>query len=288
MNKKLLITGSDGFIGSKLVHKLRELDEYDISTYDIKDGDISADPIPFSGINHVIHLAARTFVPDSWSNPRSFYMTNVQGTANILDFCYHHKASLTYISAYVYGKPNFLPITEDHPLNPGNPYMHSKIMAESLCRFYASNHQMAISIIRPFNIIGPGQREDFLIPHLVRQLLDRGSKEIQVKDLLPRRDFLYLDDLLDAIIATLSAANPGGTYNVGSGDSYSVDQIIQVLMDITGIQKGVVTGKQVRKNEIPDVRADISRIKSDLGWEPRVSLKEGLARIIKSYKAHGL
>lgn len=288
MNRKILVTGSDGFIGSKLVQKLRELDEYEVCTFDIQNGDISADPLPFSGINHVFHLAARTFVPESWSDPRSFYMTNVQGTANILDFCHHQKASLTHISAYVYGKPNFLPITEDHPVYPVNPYMHSKIMAESLCRFYAINHQMAISIIRPFNIIGPGQREDFLVPHLVRQLLDPESKEIQVKDLLPKRDFLYLDDLINAIISTLSPAHSGGTYNVGSGESYSVDQIIQVLMDITGIRKAVVTLEQVRKNEIPDVRADISRIKSDLGWEPGVPINEGLARIIKSYQTHGL
>jgi len=288
MNKKLLVTGSEGFIGSNLVQKLSMQKDYDISTFDIQDGDICTGPLPFSGIDHVIHLAARTFVPDSWTDPQSFYMTNIQGTANILDFCHRQKSSLTYISAYVYGKPEFLPITEDHPLAPNNPYMHSKVMAESLCEFYTQNYRVPITILRPFNIMGPGQREDFLIPHLIRQLLDSGSKEIHVKDLLPKRDFLHLDDLLDAIINTVSATSTRGIYNVGYGESYSVEQIIQVIMDITGIRKEVITENQVRKNEIPDVRADISRIKSVLGWEPRVSFREGLERIIETYRKDGL
>jgi nucleoside-diphosphate-sugar epimerase len=288
MNKKLLVTGSAGFIGSNLVQKLSVLDEYDISTFDINDGDICTVSLPFSGIDHVIHLAARTFVPDSWKDPRSFYMTNIQGTANILDFCHQQKSSLTYISAYVYGKPEFLPITEDHPLAPNNPYMHSKVLAESLCEFFTDHYQMPVTIFRPFNIMGPGQREDFLIPYLVRQLLDPDSSEIHVKDLLPKRDFLYLDDLLDAIVTTISSDSPVGIFNVGSGESYSVQQIIQILMDITGLRKEVITEKQVRKNEIPDVRADISRIKSVLGWEPRITFREGLERIIKTYRKDAL
>jgi nucleoside-diphosphate-sugar epimerase len=288
MNNKLLVTGSEGFIGRKLVQKLKALNEFDISTFDIHDGDICTASIPYSGINHVIHLAARTFVPDSWIKPQSFYMTNIQGTANVLDFCHHQKASLTYISAYVYGRPEHLPISEDHPLAPNNPYMHSKVMAESLCEFFTENYRVPITIFRPFNIMGPRQREDFLIPHLVSQLLDPNSKEIHVKDLLPKRDYLYLDDLLDAIITAISAANPVGTFNVGSGESYSVEQIIEAMMDITGISKKVITEKQVRKNEIPDVRADISRIKSVLGWEPRISFRDGLERIIKSYQENGL
>lgn len=288
MNKKILVTGSEGFIGSNLVQKLRVQEKYDVSTFDIQDGDICSEPLPFTGIHHVIHLAARTFIPDSWKDPRSFYMTNIQGTANILDFCHRQNSSLTYISAYVYGKPEFLPITEDHPLAPNNPYMHSKVMAESLCRFYTENYQVPITILRPFNIIGVGQREDFLIPILIRQLLDPKIKEIHVNDLHPKRDFLHLDDMLDAIINSVSAISPSGTYNVGSGESYSVEEVIQTIMDITGIKKEVITAKRVRKNEIPDVRADINRIKSALSWEPRLTFRDGLERIINTHQKDGL
>jgi nucleoside-diphosphate-sugar epimerase len=288
MNKKILVTGSEGFIGGKLVQKLEVLGVHEISTFDIQDGDICTGPLPFTGIDHVIHLAARTFVPDSWTEPRSFYMTNIQGTANILDFCHQQKSSLIFISAYVYGKPEYLPIDEDHPLAPNNPYMHSKVMAESLCGFYTDNFKVPVTILRPFNIMGPGQRKEFLIPQLVGQLLDPESDEIHVKDLVPKRDFLHLDDLLDAIIAAISADNPAGTFNVGSGESFSVEQIIEFMMDISGIRKKVITEKQVRKNEIPDVRADISRIKSVLGWEPRISFRGGLERIIKTCREDGL
>ena len=284
MNRKLLVTGSEGFIGKKLVQKLMALNEYDIKSFDIHDGDICDTPLLFSGINHVIHLAAKTFVPDSWNDPQSFYKTNIQGTANILDFCHRQNASLTYLSAYVYGKPESLPIPEDHPLSPNNPYMHSKVMAESLCEFFARNYNVRIAILRPFNIMGPGQRDDFLIPHLVNQLMDPDNKEIHIKDLLPKRDFLYIDDLLDAIITTLTSEISFDIFNFGYGESFSVEQIIHTMMDITGIKKELVSEMQVRKNEIPDVRADISKIKSTLGWEPSISFDEGLERIIKTYR----
>lgn len=288
MKTKLLVTGSEGFIGKQLVRRLDSLDRFEISSFDIIDGDICDSSLPFTGIDHVVHLAARTFIPDSWKDPRAFYRTNVQGTANILEFCRQQGASMTYISAYVYGKPEFLPITEDHPLSPNNPYMHSKVLAESLCEFFASSYQVPIAILRPFNIMGPGQRDDFLIPHLVKQLLDPGQKEIKVKDLKPKRDYIYIDDLLDAIISSLSLKSQFDIFNIGSGDSFSVEKIIQTLMDLTGIEKKVISENQVRQNEVQDVRADISRIKSSLGWEPVISFEEGLKRIVNSYPEHGL
>jgi nucleoside-diphosphate-sugar epimerase len=288
MKPRLLVTGSEGFIGRRLVKRLEESGKFDLLTFDIQDGDIAVSAPVLSGVKHVIHLAARTFIPDSWIDPSSFYRTNVQGTANILDFCHRQKASLTYISAYVYGKPEFLPISEEHPLVPNNPYMHSKVIAESLCEFFAQHYGVPVAILRPFNIMGPGQRDDFLIPHIVKQLMDPDADRIQVKDLHPKRDFLYIDDLLDAIIRSISPDSHFTVYNVGSGESFSVAEIIQTLLDITGFKKELVSEIQVRKNEITDVRADISKIHSILGWEPRISFREGLDRIVKSYREHGL
>jgi nucleoside-diphosphate-sugar epimerase len=288
MKPRLLVTGSEGFIGRRLVKRLEESGKFDLLTFDIQDGDIAVSAPVLSGVKHVIHLAARTFIPDSWIDPSSFYRTNVQGTANILDFCHRQKASLTYISAYVYGKPEFLPISEEHPLIPNNPYMHSKVIAESLCEFFAQHYGVPVAILRPFNIMGPGQRDDFLIPHIVKQLMDPDADRIQVKDLHPKRDFLYIDDLLDAIIRSISPDSHFTVYNVGSGESFSVAEIIQTLLDITGFKKELVSEIQVRKNEITDVRADISKIHSILGWEPRISFREGLDRIVKSYREHGL
>jgi nucleoside-diphosphate-sugar epimerase len=289
MKTKLLVTGSDGFIGRNLIHKLKLLESYDLKSFDLKDGDI-LDPglsLP-EGIGHIIHLAARTYIPDSWENPAAFYQTNVQGTIRVLDYCRKNGSSLSYISAYVYGRPESLPISEDHPLSPLNPYMHSKVMAEEVCRFYHENYGVNVTVLRPFNIMGAGQRDDFLIPHLVKQILDPESEQVRVKDLDPKRDYIHMDDLLDAILSSLNAVKAYEVYNVGSGESFSVRQIIEILMEISGKRKEIVSEKQERQNEVSDVRADIRKIKAGLNWEPRISFKEGLRMIINAYNQDAL
>ena len=109
------------------------------------------------GIRHVFHLAAKTFVPHSWQDPRPFYEVNVLGTLNVLEHCCRHGARLTLVSSYVYGVPQHLPIREDHPLSAFNPYSQTKILAETVARFYEQHHGLPLVIVRPFNLYGPGQ-----------------------------------------------------------------------------------------------------------------------------------
>ena len=156
------------------------------------DGDI-ADPHTLAdlpGAAQVFHLAARTFVPDSWRDPAGFVSANVLGSVNVLEYCRKHRAQLTFVSGYLYGKPRHLPISETSPPCPNNPYALSKHLAEQECAFYASEFGLPVTVIRPFNVFGPGQKSHFLIPAIVRQLF--GSKAIVVKDLEPRRDYIYL------------------------------------------------------------------------------------------------
>ena len=114
----------------------------------------------------------RTFVPDSWKTPTVFYETNVLGTVNVLELCRRTSASLTFISSYVYGHPRSLPIAEDHPCRRSTRYSHSKILAEEVVRFYAATFHMPAAIVRPFNVFGAGQSDMFLIPKVMRQVLD--------------------------------------------------------------------------------------------------------------------
>jgi nucleoside-diphosphate-sugar epimerase len=239
-NKNILVTGANGFVGKALLKALSTRTEFTVFGIDRSDGDISKMEFNFKNINHVIHLAARTYVPDSWQNPIPFYQTNVIGTLRVLEFCKRCGASATVLSSYVYGEPDFLPITEKHPRKSFNPYCHSKILMEDICDYYTNTYQLSISILRPFNLYGPGQPETFLIPTIIKQVFSVAYNEVTVMDLKPKRDFLYIDDLIKAIL--LSILNPSSkVLNVGSGTSYSVIEIINIIMQISGISKDVVS-----------------------------------------------
>jgi nucleoside-diphosphate-sugar epimerase len=254
-----------------------------VYTHSLADGNIAYCSLDFPDIGHVIHLAAKTFVPDSWQKPHTFYEVNVLGVVNVLEFCRRSGASLTFLSSYVYGAPLRLPVPEDHPLRPFNPYCHSKILAEDVIQYYSSQFGVRATIIRPFNIYGPGQNRQFLIPTIIAQALDPSCDRIVVADLTPRRDYLHVHDLVDLIIATIGA--PGGIYNAGSGESISVAQLVSEVLRAAGIDKPAGSRNERRPGEVDDVVADISRAKADLGWSPRIRLLDGLRGIIGPMRA---
>ncbi|AQR96986.1 NAD-dependent epimerase/dehydratase family protein [Clostridium saccharoperbutylacetonicum] len=283
--KKVIVTGSSGFIGKALTKKLYELN-YEVIKLNSKTGDISDfstfSKFDFTDINHIYHLAGKTFVPDSWENPLEFYKINAEGTLNILELCRKYKIELTYISAYVYGHQDFMPISEDVVVRPNNPYAHSKYIAEQLCEFYAYEYGVKVSVIRPFNVFGVGQNEKFLIPHIIKQALLEDN--IKVKDLTPKRDYIYIDDLIDAIILTKHSKNNYNVYNIGSGYSISVKEIIDVVQEILDISKPINCENSFRINEISDVVANISRANLELNWFPQYSFIDGIREILKYEK----
>jgi nucleoside-diphosphate-sugar epimerase len=285
--RKVLITGSNGFIGRALVKKLSGMG-CTIFGFDVTEGDIaeegSLSSLENKDISYVIHLAGKTFVPESWSQPFSFYRTNVIGTENVLEFCRKTGARLTFVSSYLYGKPEYLPIDENHPVKAYNPYSHSKLLAEEICRYYKDQFQVGISILRPFNVYGPGQSNQFLIPEMIKKMLDPGTSFIEVMDLRPKRDYIFVDDFTEALY--LSMDGPRGIYNIGSGYSVSVEQVLNEISIISG-QKKIIRDKAVeRPNEIFDLFADISRISRDLQWKPQVGMKEGIEKCIKWMSEH--
>lgn len=282
---KILITGSTGFIGRPLCALLKEqgheLIELSSKSFDITDPK-GFDQLQEEEISHIIHLAANTFVPKSWDEPAEFVRTNVNGTQNVLDFARKKKAKVTFGCAYIYGPPQQIPITEQHPVEPNNPYALSKHMAEELCRFYAGNFDMDIVSLRVFNVFGPGQKKHFLIPMLVDQVLN--EEKIQVRDLSPKRDYIYLQDVVRAFVSSLDMKEGFHAYNVAGGKSYSVAEIIDVLQEVCGTEKEVQSKETERKNEINDTLASYEAIKKDLGWEPEYDLKKGLEEIVRYHQ----
>ena len=152
-------------------------------------------------------------------------------------------------------------------------------MAEELCEFYARQFGVKVCIIRPFNVYGPGQKENFLIHQIITHAIKQDC--IQVLDLAPRRDYIYLDDLLEAIWQTVDQVQEYEVFNIGSGVSYSVKEVIEKVQDILGSEKPVVCKNETRKNELNDVVADITHVREVLGWRPAHSLEQGLQEMIE-------
>lgn len=281
--KKILVTGAEGFIGKKLVRNLKK-SGHSVFTLTSSSGDIASPDtlLPFynAGIDFIFHLAGRTFIPDSWSAPADFFRTNITGTLNILELCRMESIPLTFISAYLYGTPESLPVKEDHKINPNNPYAMSKYQAELLCQYYAQFFDISLTIIRPFNIYGPGQKDYFLIPEIIKQA--KSGNEIRLKDLTPKRDYLYLDDLIEALLLTLGLKPGFRIYNIGSGSSLSIHDIVNIVQTVLGTSLPVICENNIRQNEIADVYADSNKARLELDWQPRFSFEEGIKTMLRN------
>lgn len=276
MRNKVLVTGATGFIGRYLIHELeRQEIEYVVFQGDIRKNIQEWEGIQeglYSCVTHCVHLAAKTYVPDSWKNTSAFYQVNCMGTVNVLELCKSIGAKLIYMSTCVYDQSD-IPINEEFPLMTKDPYSHSKRLGEDLCMFYSNEMDVDVIIMRLFNIYGEGQRKEFLIPKLVNSVLT--EEKIEIASLLPRRDYVYISDLINAILAAIQSDIKFGIYNVGTGISYSVQEVIQILFEIMGTNKDVIDLNITRPNERCNVVADTSKIERDLGWNPQISLQEG-------------
>ena len=182
-------------------------------------------------------------------------------------------------SSHVYGIPQYLPLDEKHPVNPREPYAASKASAEMLVSAYALNYGLKTAIIRPFNMFGAGQSEDFIIPSIIKQANEKDT--IELGNLTPTRDLLYITD---AISGMLTVAEHGdGIYNLGSGKETSIKEVVETVINIIDPAKKYVSIESRRRSnsvDIPRMCADVSKLKK-LGWSPEVDLRDGIMKTIK-------
>lgn len=284
IRKKILVTGSSGFIGRHLVKALKN-NKFSVYSFDKTEGCDVCRKDSFTNflnkkIDVVFHLAGKTYVPDSWDQAGIFYKVNTLGTQQVLEFCKQAKAKLVYLSAYVYGQPQYLPIDEKHAVNPNNPYAHSKILAEQICKLYAKIMGVRVVILRPFNVYGSGQRNCFLIPMLLEQVKKQGK--FIINDEIPKRDYLYIDDLIQACLLAMRYSKGFKIFNVGYGSAFSVKEIIEIINQCYGRKIPWESLRLPRKNEISETIADCNLIKKTLGWKAKVEFKEGICKTIKS------
>ncbi|UCF63590.1 MAG: NAD(P)-dependent oxidoreductase [bacterium] len=278
------VTGSSGFIGRALTNKI-ESARWDVIRLDLTQGINLSDRNQLKNVprfDTLVHLAARSFVPASYENPHDFYSNNYLTTLNALELCRENNAKMIYISSYVYGHPQYLPIDENHPVQAFNPYADSKLMCEKLCRSYHDFFEIETIIIRPFNAYGPNQGENFLIPSILGQLK---KGEIVLNDPKPKRDFIYLDDLVEFIVKAISFSDSSfEIFNVGSGKNYSVQEIVELILQNWDKPVRVQYRHVIRENEILETLADISKARDMIGWLPDTSFESGINKVMESLK----
>jgi len=284
---RALVTGSKGFIGTHLVSSLKEHD-INVEEIDIKMGiDLTnwEQLLDFikntSKIDVIFHLGAIVFVPFSLKNPRITYTTNIVGTLNLLEVArLYDVKKVIFASTYIYGQPQYLPIDENHPIQAISPYNRSKILGEELCKGYHHDYGVNCIILRPFNIYGTGQNKDFLIPSIIAQL---PSKKITLENPKPKRDYVYIDDVISAYLKAASYNGKGvETFNIGSGVSYSVEEIVNKIITLAQKKDTMVSyTHKTRENEIMEIVADIQKAKEKLNWVPKTDLDSGLLTMLK-------
>ena len=294
MKPKVFITGISGFIGRHLAwHLARQ--GYKVSGISRKKRDIEgvetfkADVLDIRKVltlsqnkDIIIHLAARTTHREIAEDPFATLNLNLTGTYNMLSAFEKSRANhfIYPSSGKVYGNPQYLPYDENHRLNPETILGKSKKIAEDLIDFFALNSNKTFTIFRIFNIYGPGQRENFLVPAILGQI---AKKTLTLGDIYAQRDYLYIDDLVDGLVTIIKAKLKGlNVFNVASGRCYSAQHMVEIVGRILDKDFEIeIDRSRLRKGEFEEERADISKMKS-LGWEPKVSLQEGLKKTISS------
>lgn len=282
---RIVISGSRGFIGTHLVNRLKssksfEIVEVDFETgFDLRDWDKMKSVTDFQLF---IHLANKIFVPDSYTDPHNFYQTNFLTTLNALELCRINNAKLIFLSSYVYGNPNTLPIDENHSLQSFNPYSNSKIICEQLCKGYYDDFNVPLVVLRPFNLYGPGQNKNFLVPRIIEQIK---SGKIELDDPRPKRDLLYIDDFIDLFEVIIKQGFEGfEIFNVGSGSSLSVEEVVNTILNLTKINAQVNFKNIYRQNEVLDTIANIDKINKYFNWLPGKSFKDGVRHWMANYE----
>lgn len=324
-NKKILVTGADGFIGSHLVERLlREdcnvraftyynsfnswgwLDTFtseQMSQIEIFSGDIR-DPngvrAAMKDIDIVFHLAALIAIPFSYHSPDSYIDTNVKGTLNIIQAARDIGVERVLVTSTseVYGTAQFVPITELHPKQPQSPYSASKIGADCIAESFYRSFDLPVTIVRPFNTYGPRQSARAIIPTIITQLLS-GKLEIELGDLTPTRDLLFVADTVDGFVEIAKADTLiGHEVNIATQSEISIQQLADELIHQINPQARILQDKsrlRPSKSEVFRLFGSNQKLKKFTGWQQRYSLKEGISQTIEwfrqpenlqKYKAH--
>ena len=316
INKRIMVTGAGGFIGSHLIEKLIESgakvkalvhynsrndigllnlinedfrQKIDIILCDLNDYNAVLDIA--KNVEIIFHLGALIAIPYSYIHPRQVVMTNINSTLNVMmaaKECPNIERIIHTSSSEVYGSAQYVPMDEKHPLDCQSPYAASKVGADKIAESFYKSFNIPVSIIRPFNCYGPRQSARAVIPTIISQALNK--KEIHIGSTFPTRDYTYCTDTVDAMIAMSNCGKTiGEVVNAGSGFEISITEIIDKILEIIGCELPIVQdNKRIRpnKSEVDRLFCDNTKAKKLMGWENRVSFDDGLKMTINWVEEH--
>lgn len=307
--RRVVVTGAGGFIGSHLVERLLELGAdvtgfvrynsrndaglitaaaTDGSALRIVSGDIAEPETVRELIRDaevVFHLAALVGIPYSYVHPTEVVAVNTSGTLNVLVAARDagiQKLVVTSTSE-VYGTARYVPIDEHHPKQPQSPYSASKIAGDALALSFYHAFELPVTVARPFNTFGPRQSDRAIIPTIISQALVNG--EIEIGSTTPTRDFTFVQDTVSGFIKLAESPRAiGQEINLGTGSEISIGALAQQIADMVGIEHRVASSdsrKRPSGSEVQRLLADATKARELVGWEPQVTLEEGLAATIE-------
>lgn len=298
--KNILVTGGAGFIGSNLVDRLSaenrvivldNLSSGSLSNLeksqgritlvkgDIRDKGLLKDLV--TEVEFVFHLAANVGNVKSIEDPAYDMEVNVKGTLNLLEACLNSRIKRLVFSSSgaIFGEAKYLPVDEDHPLNPESPYGASKLAAEKYCYAFYKVHGLPITALRYFNAYGPRQGTSGYanVIAIFFQRIREGKPLTTYGDGEQTRDFVYVGDIVRAnILAAISPQAIGEIFNIGTGQAASVNQLISIISELSGREQAVIRAAP-RAGEVKHSRANIDKASRLLGYEPETDIRRGLS-----------
>jgi NAD dependent epimerase/dehydratase len=306
---RVLVTGADGFIGSHLTellvregYRVKALaqynsfnswgwleqvacrDEIEVVCGDVRDAQFCREIC--RNVDLVFHLAALIAIPYSYSAPQSYVETNVAGTLNVCQAALDNSVQrvIHTSTSEVYGTAKYVPIDEQHPLQPQSPYSASKIGADAIAMSFANSFGLRLTIARPFNTYGPRQSARAVIPTIISQIAS-GRKEIRLGDLRPTRDFNYVADTCRGLLALARCERAvGETVNIGSGTEISIRDTLETIRELMGANVEFLADEQRLRpagSEVFRLCCDTARMREWTGYAPAVSLRDGLRKTVE-------